>query len=385
MKSIKIFLWVFCIFFILGMALPAGVKAGEKDVIKQWITEDMEEETIERLEKLAIQREKLKVEKIKPSTMQLYQEAWQLEKLDKYDEARGKYQEILTLNPDENAAREYIAEIDTLQEQSREKEEKNKFRDLVREGMELNRKKEYPQAREKWEEALEYDPDNTGLKEYVRRARVKEVEEAEKQMLFEKNLEEKAAFAAIDKAYIPKSRIKEKYKGVEEKITMEDERKKNIEEKLDKVMISDLHLRNASLREVLERILLVVRDVNIFIDWTAISEVTSVSSADVIMTKEETGAEGGVKEAIEEAAAPASKIKTMDLNLDVNVPITLRQFLEYLMTQTRLKYRVDEHAVLISTPQALEKEDIVVKIYTLKYGMNKLRTVTLEPLAGAED
>ena len=391
MKSIKIFLWIFPVFFIFNPA--SSTKAADKDVIKEWIREDMGKETVNRLETLATQREKAKLEAAEFQLIQLYVEASELVELKKYNEAREKYQEILALNPEETNAKEYIAKIDRMQELSREKElkrettrnvkeKREKFQELASEGADLYRQKKYSQAREKWEEALRYDPDNAGIKEWVRRARIQEVKEAEKETLFEKELEERAALAAVDKAYIPKSRIKEERKKAEEE-GIEEEKKKDIEEKLDKIMIGDIHVKNANLRQIVEEIFSRVKDINIFIDWTAISKVTAVSSGAVVTTEESESEEGEVKEA--STQAESNEVKTMDLNLDIYNPVSLRYFLDYLMTQTGLKYRVEEQAVIVSTPQALEKEDMVVKVYKLKFGMTKLRPVTLKPLGAKED
>lgn len=391
MKAIKIFSWVFLVCFILNISSSA--KAAEEDIIKEWIKEDMEGATIDRMETLVTQRDAARLGAAKSKISQLYLYAQGLEKLKKYDEARKKYQEILALNPEETTARAYIEKIDKIQELSREKElkrettrnvkeKREKFQELASEGADLYRQKKYSQAREKWEEALRYDPDNAGIKEWVRRARIQEVKEAEKETLFEKELEERAALAAVDKAYIPKSRIKEERKKAEEE-GIEEEKKKDIEEKLDKIMIGDIHVKNANLRQIVEEIFSRVKDINIFIDWTAISKVTAVSSGAVVTTEESESEEGEVKEA--STQAESNEVKTMDLNLDIYNPVSLRYFLDYLMTQTGLKYRVEEQAVIVSTPQALEKEDMVVKVYKLKFGMTKLRPVTLKPLGAKED
>ena len=391
MKSIKIFLLIFPAFFIFNPASSA--KAAEKDIIKEWIKEDMGKETIDRLEKLSVQREGAKLEAAKFQVSQLYREAKELEKLKKYNEAMEKYQKILALNPDETKAQAYIEKIDKIQELSqeralekattqKEKDRRKKFRKFAREGAEAYRQKKYSQARQKWEEALKYDPDNIGIKEWVKRARLREVEEAKKETLFEKELEERAALAAVDKAYIPKSKIREKRKKAEAEEEIKEEAKKKLEEMLDTLKIGDLHLNDVDLRQVINLITSRTK-VTILVDWTAISEATGVSASVTPTSEEVIGEEGEVEEAAPRAATGA--IKTMHLDLDIYTPMPLKALLDYLMKITRLKYRVEEHAVLISTPKALEKEEMVVEVYKLKYGMSKLRPVTLKPLGAEED
>ena len=390
MKSIKIFLWIFPVFFIFNPLSSA--KADEDDIIKEWIKEDMEEATIDRMENLATQRDAARLGAVKFQVSQLYREAKELEKLKKYNEARQKYQEILALNPEETKAQAYIAKIDKIQELSRrkelkremtqkEKEKRKNFQKFSREGSDLYRQKKYSQARKKWEEALEYDSGNTGLKEWVRRTHLRETEEAEKETLFEKELEERAALSAIDKAYIPKSRIKDERKEeIEEEI--KEEAKKKLEEMLDTLKIGDLHLNDVDLRQVINLITSRTK-VTILVDWTAISEATGISASVTSTSEEVIGEEGEVEEAAPRAATAA--IKVMHLDLDIYTPMPLKALLDYLMKITRLKYRVEEHAVLISTPQALEKENMVVRVYKLKFGMTKLRPVTLKPLGAEED
>lgn len=194
-------------------------------------------------------------------------------------------------------------------------------------------------------------------------------------------MEERAALSAIDKAYIPKSRIKDERKEeIEEEI--KEEAKKKLEEMLDTLKIGDLHLNDVDLRQVINLITSRTK-VTILVDWTAISEATGVSASVTSTSEEVIGEEGEVEEAAPRAATAA--IKVMHLDLDIYTPMPLKALLDYLMKITRLKYRVEEHAVLISTPQALEKENMVVRVYKLKFGMTKLRPVTLKPLGAEED
>lgn len=379
MNLVRYMGWFFIIYFIMSSSLLAE---DERDIIKEWIKEDMKEETINRLEELAMQREREKLERVKVRISQLYKEARDLIKLKRYDEARERYNEILQLNPTEFKAQEYILKIDKIKallqakESKRaislkEKERKEKFQILTRSGAELYRKKDYAGAREKWEEALTYDPGNNALKEWIKRSRLREVEEAQKEALFEKDLEEQMALAAVDEAYIPRRRGKKKIEKVEEEITKEEKRRRKIEEMLEKIEISELHLRDVDLREIVNEITSRTK-VTILVDWTAISEATGKSI-------------GQEEEQLVEAEEKKSEIKTMHLDLDIYTPMPLKSLLDYLMKLTRLKYRIEEHAVLISTPKALEKEDMVVRVYKLKYGMTKLRPVTLKPLGKEEE
>jgi len=389
MKSIKHFLWIFPVFFIFSPA--SSLSAAEDDIIKQWIKEDMEEKAVERMEELAAQRERTKLDSVKFQIIQLYGEARGLLELKEYNEAREKYRKILTLDPGESKAGEYIAKIERIQEISRqkrlkreitqkEKERIEKFRQFAREGAELYRDKKYSKAKKNWEEALKYDPDNAGIKEWIRRARLQEVKEAEKEILFEKDLEERTALAAVDNAYIPKSRMKEKRARGEEPGVVKEEKRKKIEELLDKTVIQELHLRNVDLREFIDRIASMTR-ITILVNWPAISKATGVSVAAPVISEEGEG-EAGVTSQAESRA-----IRTLNLGIDIypSTPLTLRDVLDYLVDTTGLKYIVKENAILISTPQAMAKEETVLKIYTLKYGMTKLRPVTLAPLGEEED
>lgn len=385
MKTLNFIGLGLAIFFVLNQGRLSG--AAEKDIIRQWIEEDTEKEAVRGLEKLAGEKEKGRADMNRPRIKQFYNEAAELIKQKKYDEAREKYQKILTLNPKEFKAEEYIARIDEVKRLSQakssqiilsqgEKERRDNFQRLAREGGELYRKKQYKEAREKWEESLGYDPENEGLKELIKRSRMQEVEKAREEAVFEKKLEERAGLSAIDKAYIPKSRKKaEAGKAEEEIISKEDEAKRKIEEMLEKIEIT-LDLKDVDLRKIVNEITSKA-NVNILVDWTAISEAAGVSPAPAA------GEEGGGEAAAQPAGA--GEIKTMHLDLAFPNPMPLKSLLDYLMKLTHLKYRVEEHAVLISTPLALEKgEEMVVKVYKLKYGMTKLRAVTLKP-SGAEE
>jgi len=227
-----------------------------------------------------------------------------------------------------------------------------------------------------------YDPDNAEVKEWIRRARIQEVKKAEKETLFEKELEERAALAAVDKAYIPKSRIREKRKEAEAKEDIKEKSKKKLDEMLDTIEIADLHLKDPNLKQVVDKITSMTR-INILVNWPAIREA---SGASVTMTSEEVIGGEGEDDAEAVPQEKSAKIRTQYLpSLDIYTAMPLRAFLDYLMKITGLKYRVEEHAILISTPQALEKEDMVVKVYKLKFGMTKLRPVTLKPLGAEED
>lgn len=368
-------------------------KAAEKDIIRQWIKEDTEKEAVSRLEKLAEQREKAMAEANKAKIKQLYKEGSELINLKKYEAARDTYEKILALNPKEFKAEEYIARIDEVKRLSEarrsqiilsqeEKERRDNFQRLAREGGELYRKQEYIVAREKWEEALRYDPDNEGLKELIKRSRLQEVEKAREEVAFEKELEEKAGLSAVDKAYLPKSRKKTgPEKAEEEMISKEEEAKRKLEEMLEKTEIT-LDLKDVDLRKIVNEITSKA-NVNILVDWTAISEATGAIMSSAVPEKKP----GEGEAPVEETAAPVEtgEIKTMHLDLVFPNPMPLKSLLDYIMKLTRLKYRVEEHAVLISTPQALEKEEMIVKVYKLKYGMTKLRTVTLKALGKEEE
>ncbi len=397
MKSIRILVLTFPFLSILTM--PFFSKAAEKDVLKEWIEKDMEEAAINRLDEIAVQRDKAKLEASKGKISQLYREAKEYLKIKRYDEVRQRYEKILELNPGEAKAREYLAKLDEIQALVRAREMKqqmaqkgletrDELKRLSQEGAELYRKKKYEEAREKWEEALKYDPDDESLKEWIKRARIQEQERIREELNFEKELEERASLSAIDKAYLPKTRKKAgPEKTEEEMVTKEEEGKRKIEEMLEKIEISELHLKDVDLRNIVNEISMRTK-VTILVDWTAISEATGLRMAPPAAKKKaEEGGEGTKEEEEEEETAPVEtgEIKTMHLDLDIYSPMPLNSLFDYLMKLTRLKYRVEEHAVLISTPQALEKEEMVVKVYKLKYGLTRLRAVTLKPLGKEEE
>lgn len=168
----------------------------------------------------------------------------------------------------------------------------------------------------------------------------------------------------VRRSWNPPEYAKEEYSAtsVFEGRRMKSERQILMEEKANQV-IPEINFTDAQLSDVL-KYLSSVTGINIIFDEDIVKSGSSAPMEDA----EEVGV--GEEKRVEETAgaygagkSPLSSRVTISLK---NVP--LMEALKYILSSKGLKYRVDEYAILVSTPSRLENVEMETRYYHLSSG-----------------
>lgn len=171
-----------------------------------------------------------------------------------------------------------------------------------------------------------------------------------------KKAQEESMMLDVEKAYLPVSRVREKEETEEEtreekKEREEIEARAKVIEQMNSISVPALSLNDADIRDVIRQ-LMNMTGVTIVLDEVALAKVAG---------------EG-----------------TIRLTFTTVNPMPLLNLLELSLKATGLNYRVEPSYIWISDRETLTKEELVTKTYKLKYGVRKIREVSLTEFGRGE-
>ncbi|MFH1857266.1 MAG: hypothetical protein ABH836_08625 [Candidatus Omnitrophota bacterium] len=207
---------------------------------------------------------------------------------------------------------------------------------------------------DKIEEELEVSDSKRGKDDFERekedlKGQLKDLKEQLAIAQLRKEVQEQQLMLDVDKAYLPSSKVKRaeatQEETVDEKKEREDaEARAKVIEEMKKISVPALSLNDADIRDVIRQ-LMNMTGVTIVLDEVALNKVAG---------------EGAVK-----------------VTFTTVTPIPLLALLELSLKTTGLNYRVEPTYIWISDRETLAKEELVTKTYKLKYGVRKMREVSL--------
>jgi len=188
--------------------------------------------------------------------------------------------------------------------------------------------------------------------------RLRELEKQKMATELLKKAQEATMMLEVDEAYLPppkrEHKEEEEVETPEEKKEREEaEAKAKLIEQMKSITVPALSLTDADIRDVIRQ-LMNMTGVTIVLDETALSKV---------------------------AGAGAVRITFTTVN-----PMPLLDLLELTLKATGLGYKVEPTYIWISDKDTLTKEELVTRVYKLKYGVKKTRSVSVgESSEGAEE
>ena len=325
----------------------------------------------EKAEELMVIEKKIEEEKERALISHFYTEGKRLLKEGDYDAAVEQFSRILEIDFGHRGAKRGIKEVRRKWDKLKKMGSPDLMaKRLLKSGRVKYGRKDYDGAIEDFQDALVLDCTNEDSIEWLKRARrgksLKDLELEKKDLARaseiatqRKEVREKAAMLEVETAYLPPEKPERRPAELEELISPEEERderaRQELLKKLQEKTVPAVSLTDADIRDVIRQ-LMEITNVTIVIDEGALAETT--------------GAE------------------PLRLTFSTVNPLPLLELLDIALRATELGYRVEPNYIWVSTPEKLEKEDLVTKIYRLKYGVRRIRKVKLrefETVTGGAD
>ena len=319
------------------------------------------ENNARELEKRIAAEKALEKEKEKVLVKQLYDEGKQFLEEEDYEGAIDNFSRILEIDPKHSGAKSGIRKVKKeLKKVKRASTPEAMAKRLLRSGRAKYGKQDYDGAIMDFQDALALDYKNEDVLEWLKRARrrkrLEEVDLEERDLAREteiaterKEAQEKRAMLEVEEAYLPPEKPERKPLEIEEIISPEEEKeeraRKELLKRLEEKMIPAVSLTDADIRDVIRQ-LMEITGVTIIIDEGALAQ--SVGTAPLRIT-----------------------FSTVN-------PLPLLEVLDIALRATELAYRVEPNYIWISTPEKLEKENLITRTYRLKYGVRRIRKVGLK-------
>jgi hypothetical protein len=205
------------------------------------------------------------------------------------------------------------------------------------------------------EEIVTVKPPQKSTKEEIEE-RLKELKEQQAIAQLRKQAQEQAMMLEVEKAYYPPPKVKRKEEvevetPEEKKEREEAQARAKVIEQMKNITVPALSLTDADIRDVIRQ-LMNMTGVTIVLDEAALAKVAGEGTVRVTFTT-------------------------------VN-PMPLLDLLELSLKATALSYRVEPTYIWISDKETLAKEELVTKTYRLKYGVRKIREVSLSEFGTKE-
>ena len=313
------------------------------------------------VEELIVSEKEIEKEKEKALIEHFYNEGKRLLEEENCEAAIEQFSRILEIDPKHRGAKSGIKKVKRkLKERIRAESPEAIAKRLLKSGRVKYGRRDYEGAIEDFQDALVLDHTNKDVFEWLKRARrrqhLEEIETTERDLLREtevatkrKEAQEKVAMLEVETAYLPPEKPERRPVEIEEMISPEEEREerarqellKNLQEK----MVPAVSLTEADIRDVIRQ-LMEVTGVTIVID------------------------EGALAEAVGK--------EPLRITFGTVTPMPLLEVLDITLRATELAYRVEPNYIWISTPEKLEKENLVTRIYRLRYGVRRIRKVELK-------
>jgi len=303
------------------------------------------------------------IEKEKEKTLieHFYSEGKRLFKEGDYEEAIDQFSRILEVDPDHKGAKNHIKLIRRKVGEKKKMELPGEMaKKLLRSGRIKYNLKDYEGALEDLQDALVLDYSNDKILDWIKRARRRlHLEKAKKQQgdlemetevaQRNKEVQEKMAMLEVEQSYLPPKKPERKPVEIEEIVSPEEEAeeqsRRELLRDLRKKMVPAINLTDADIRDVIRQLM-------------EITEVTIVID--------------------EGALAGAAGSEPIRITFGTVNPLPLLEVLNIALRATELDYRVEPNYIWISTPEKLEKENLVTRTYRLRYGVRRIRKVELK-------
>lgn len=195
---------------------------------------------------------------------------------------------------------------------------------------------------------LEQESDLKDVRKEVEQ-QLKELKEQQMISELRKKTQEEKMMLDVEKAYLPGPKVErlreeEKETPEEKKEKEEAEARAQLINQLNSITVPALSLTDADIRDVIRQ-LMNMTGVTIVLDEAAINKVN-----------------------------PGGMIRVTFTTVN---PMPLLELLELSLKTTGLRYRVEPAYIWISDKESLAKEELLTKTYKLKYGVRKIREVSL--------
>jgi len=291
-----------------------------------------------------------------------YEEARNLMRDEKYEEAIDQFARILEVEPDHRGAKRGIKRIKEILREKKEKQSPQLLAmRLVRSGRSKYAEKDYEGAIEDFQDALVLDYKNQDALDWLKRTRrimnLRDYDDTEDDLSREaematrdKQIHEKKAMIEVERAYLPPERTETPAKELAEDV-MEFEEDEDA--KLRQALMADLKKRMVPAISLVEAD---VRDV--------IRELMEITGITIVID------EGALREMAGE--------DPLRITLNTVNPLPLMDVLDIALKATDLDYKVQTTYIWVSTPEKLKREELVTRTYTLRFGVRRVRKVGLK-------
>lgn len=341
----QVFIGSFTFIIICGFMGPIAYSANDAKNVEEYMVLEKE---------ITKEKEKAMLEHFYSEGRRLYEEG-------DYEGAIDQFSRILEIDPGHKGAKSQIQSIKRKLKETKQMESPDAMaKKLIRSGKIKYNQKDFKGAIDDFQDALVLDYSNEEILEWIKRARrQQELEESKKNKddltmdtkvaAKGKEVQEKSAMLEVEKAYLPPEKPERKPVEIEEIISPEEKKEERAREELLKSlqakMVPAISLTEADIRDVIRQ-LMEITGVTIVID--------------------------------EGALAQAAGKEPLKLTFSTVNPLPLMEVLDIALRATNLNYRVEPNYIWISTPEKLEKENLITRTYRLRYGVRRIRKVELK-------
>ncbi|MBL7071187.1 MAG: hypothetical protein ISS26_03320 [Candidatus Omnitrophica bacterium] len=315
----------------------------------------------EEIEEFMMLEKEIEKEKEKALIEHFFSEGKRLFQEGDYESAIDRFSRILEVEPDHTGAKAHMKLIRRKVNDRKKMERPEEMaKKLMRNGRVKYNNRDYEGALEDFQDAMVLDYSNEDILEWIKRAnrrlRLHEAKREKHDLSVEaevatknKEVQEKIAMLEIEKSYLPPKKPERKPVEIEELYSPEEEAEERARQelmrKLEKKMVPAVSLTEADIRDVIRQ-LMEITGVTIVID--------------------------------EGALAAAAGKEPLRITFSTVNPLPLLEVLNIVLRATDLDYRVEPNYIWISTPEKLEKENLITRTYRLRYGVRRVRKVELK-------
>ena len=282
-----------------------------------------------------------------------------------YEQALEKFNAVLEKDPNNGEALEfkklceYKMDIDKKFNEgaiSISAAEREKAESLYAQGKTLYEAKDLEGSLVKLRQAIEVNPLHVPARRYIDYILMLQREMAER----DKDLNESQRVLEVKSAWLPPKTTPPAPKS-EKKAgdRVKSQQMMEMEEKVN-VVVKEINFTEAHLRDVLQY-LAKVSGVNIILDEGIFSDASTINLPSEVTARPAAAGEEG-----EEAAPAAAAITSVPDKITIQLhDIPLAQALKYILRTKGLKFRIDEHAIVVSTPDRIMEQDMETRYYHL--------------------
>ena len=262
-------------------------------------------------------------------------------------------------------------------------DEGTQIKTLYKEGLTLLQASRLDEAKERFEAILEIDPTYAPARSKIRLI----LDEQARMIRMDRIISGRERLLEVQEEWFPPRREPKIKEVVPEMERFKTERQRIMGEKAQQI-IPEINFTDAHLRDVLQYLsrisgVNIILDEDLFVrqptgEWGIPFEVEVTRKEEVEEVEEAEELEW--EEEFERAPVPLPTYTTV---ISDRVTISLKNLplieaLKYILAAKGLKYRIDEYAIVVSTPQRLEEVDMETRYYHLTAGIGSF-TEYIEP------